>query len=515
MRRWRTRIAIAVVAAAGLAAFFASTAGARPSISVAGTARSHAAAPTAGTASFQNFELGATPPDPAGTLCPKDVVSTACTNHAAEPQIRADNAGNFYSSSENGLGSGTDAWKSSTGGHSYATLPCPNCLSSSNSTGFAPGGGDTDDAVAPVKNAAGKYNVYVSSLSLANVDVSTSTDGGKSFSLNPTGAKVPGDDRPWVAADGSSKVCTSYHDIATSNIDVDCSNDAGSTFTQHAVPGAIDSAHSYLINNNEIGNLAIDPASHIVYQIFSGIASSSEVACGEQGTCGYHAVWIGVSTDGGQTFTDYPVYVNPDRTVAYGHQFVQVSIDRAGNLYAVYSDNHNLFYGFSTDHGHHWSKPVQVNGGPSATAIMPWSVAGDAGKLDVVWYGTSYYKKGTVPDNYPNSAAWHVYFAQNLSATTAGSAFSQVAASPVNHYGGTCEAGISCSGNRDLYDDFGVAASPVTGLASIVYSDDQYSNTAATPAQSGCASAQSNSSSCDHTEVANQTGGAGVYTPAG
>jgi len=30
--------------------------------------------------------------------------------------------------------------------------------------------------------------------------------------------------------------------------------------------------------------------------------------------------------------------------------------------------------------------------------------------------------------------------------------------------------------NRNLYDEFGVAVSPVTGLASITYSDDQYAD---------------------------------------
>ena len=44
------------------------------------------------------------------------------------------------------------------------------------------------------------------------------------------------------------------------------------------------------------------------------------------------------------------------------------------------------------------------------------------------------------------------------------------------HYGGVCQSGALCSGNRDLFDDFGVGASPTTGLASIVYSDDQYSS---------------------------------------
>ena len=137
---------------------------------------------------------------------------------------------------------------------------------------------------------------------------------------------------------------------------------------------------------------------------------------------------------------------------------------------------------------------------------MPWSVAGAAGKLDVVWYGTSYYDGVNPPDSYPSTAARNVYFAQNLNATTAGK-FTQPQASPVNHYGGVCESGVGCTGNRDLYDDFGVAASPLTGMASIVYSDDQYDASQPT----GCTQSQSNTGSCDHTSIATQTGGKGIF----
>jgi len=218
-------------------------------------------------------------------------------------------------------------------------------------------------------------------------------------------------------------------------------------------------------------------------------------------------VYMAVSTDGGKTFADYKVYDNPTTSTSYGHQFVNVSVDTAGDVYSVYSDNHNVYYSFSTDHGQTWSAPSQINKSPANTAIEPWSVAGDAGKLDVVWYGSSYYDGVTTPDNYPSSASWNVYFAQNLSATTPGSAFSQTTASPINHYGGVCESGIGCTGNRDLYDDFGVAARPTTGLTSIIYSDDQYD-----PAQpTGCTQAQTNSASCDHTNIATQTSGAGIF----
>jgi hypothetical protein len=470
-----------------------------------------AAKPAPGGGPFTTFGLAGTPPAPAGTVCPGS--GSACTNFAAEPAIRASRDGSFYATSENGLGGGTLAWKSTDGGLHYASLLSPNGLSASNDTGFAPGGGDTDLAVATAKNAAGRYNVYVASLTLANIDVSTSTDGGATWTLNPVTTPETIDDREWIAAEGASKVCISYHN-APQGITVGCSADAGTTFTQFSP--AIDVAHVWQTGENAIGNLAIDPGSHTIYQIYSAITTAVETACAPQlgvveGTCDYHGVYVAVSTDGGATFTDRPVYINPDPMASYGHQFTNVSVDAAGNVYAVYGDNHNIFYSWSRDRGSSWSGPKQINGGPAATAIFPWSVAGAAGKLDVVWYGTSYYDGVNTPDNYPESAAWTVYFAQSLNATSARSSFSQVAASPVVHTGGVCESGVACTGNRDLYDDFGVAANPMTGLASIVYSDDQYRNDASNAPSSFCTPSDSSTSNCDHTSIATQVSGKGIY----
>jgi hypothetical protein len=453
---------------------------------------------------FTNFELAGLPKAAVGVSCPGN---SSCYNNAAEPAIRANPAGEFFASSENGLGSGTDAWRSTDGGLHYVQLQCPDCASQTESTGFAPGGGDTDLAVAPAKNSSGNYNVYVASLSLANVDVSTSTDDGATWSLNPIGATISGDDREWIEADGAGKVCISYHDAATFNIDVNCSADAGATFTQ--LGEAIDSSHTYAINANETGNLTSDTSSkspyrHTIYQTFSAVNSTSDQAtCVSTGPCEYRDVFVAVSTDGGQTFTDHLVH-RGSPTTSYGHQFVNVSVDRAGNVYSVFCDDHNIFMSVSTDQGSTWSAPVKVNS--VATAVFPWSVALGDGKVDVVYYGSKYFQKGTTPDSYPSTASWKVYLAQNVQATTGG-AFTQVAATPTVHFGGVCESGISCTGNRDLYDDFGVAVNPLTGLASIVYSDDQYTHSASSPAQPGCAAAQSNTGACDHTAIATQTAG--------
>src|SRR5207248_4936127 len=143
-----------------------------------------------GAYTFENFELGAAP----GTVCPG---STGCTNGAAEPMIRADATGTFYVSSELGLSSGTLAWKSTDGGLHYTALQSPNQISQA-AGGLAPGGGDTDLGVATAPNANGIPNVYVASLSLANVTVSTSGDGGKTWRENLLSATIPGDDREWI-----------------------------------------------------------------------------------------------------------------------------------------------------------------------------------------------------------------------------------------------------------------------------------------------------------------------------
>src|SRR5713101_9439857 len=378
--------------------FIASKAIPRASASTNGTSTL-----TATPATFTNYELAGNPfatttnpPFSVGVTCPNS--ARTCQNTEGEPAIRADRAGNFYGSSENvfcvigGQCGGTFAWKSTDGGNHFTTLPLPNSVSAGG-VGISPAGGDTDIAVAPVKNANGFYNIYVASLQsrppLLDVYVSTSKDGGATWSINPTGASIPVDDREWIAADGANKVCISYHATPLTNtIVVDCSQDAGLTFTTHA--SAFDPTHiAFLAGfNNVIGNLAIDSSNHIIYQVFSSIDSAAELtSC--TAFCHVHTVWIAVSIDGGNTFTDYEVYNNTNTNVDYGHQFINVSVDTPGNLYVVYSDNHNMFYSFSKTFGQTWSGPYPVNKLPSATAIFPWSAAGNAGQLDIVWYGTS------------------------------------------------------------------------------------------------------------------------------
>ena len=464
---------------------------------------------------FTDFTLAATPPNPAGTTCPG---SALCSNGAAEPAIGVSLAGRFFGSSENGLGGGTLAWTSSDNGLHYASTPSPNDVSTGSDSvgqesGFEPGGGDTDVAVATGLNSAGTYNAYVVSLSLANIDVSTSTDNGASWSLNPATA-LPIDDRPWVAATGASKVCISYLTapgilVPQVGLHVQCSTDAGHSFPQ--VANAYDTSEVGLAasqGGSRTGNLVFDPSNPAyMYTVFA----YENIVDGPNPNAFLHNVGIAASTDGGVTWHDYPVHINPDISAKYDNQFVNVAVDKAGVVYVAYSDNHGIFYQYSKTHGKTFSAPVQVSQGTD-TAVMPWLAAGDAGKIDLVYYQATGYSGN--PEVAPISVAWKVVMAQSLTAASARPGYSYTTVNPVVHHGGVCEGGALCTGNRDLYDDFGVEASPTTGLASIIYSDDQYQNDANHKPYPGynCTAADTDTSTCQHTNVATQTGGRTIFT---
>jgi len=80
--------------------------------------------------------------------------------------------------------------------------------------------------------------------------------------------------------------------------------------------------------NNVIGNLAIDPNNHVIYQAFAAVKDLPDaVLCGN--SLPYSHGLLGVSIDWlAALFTDYIVYNNLNTKVDYGHQFINVSVDR-------------------------------------------------------------------------------------------------------------------------------------------------------------------------------------------
>jgi hypothetical protein len=515
----------------------------------------HAASPPAFT--FTNYEVARSWNQTyTGVSCPNP--GSNCWNFNAEPNIATAPDGTIYITSENTAFNhpsectpgvvaqiaytcgGTGAWKSTDHGNHFTTLTSPNVnFVASNPVTFY--GGDTHVAVAPVKNLNGQYNVYVVSLEAAGsgligVGESTSTNGGATWSgttnipfavVNPNAA--PGvQDRPWVAANGQSEVCVESHTGAAFP-GIFCSTDAGLTFGQPA--SGFDAAHSWLTLETSIpGALHIDPNNGNMYVPFSGLGSQLEatnpveVACGSTTNinCPYlnHAIYMAVSTNNGVSFTDHLVYNNTNVKTSYGEQFVAMTFDSAGNLYEVYSDGVNLFYSYSTDIGNTWHGPYQVNGAASTWAVEPWAFAGDAGKLDIVWYGTNGCGAGvTDVDNCNSLATWQVFFAQNLNVLSNPTGFTKQAVTRTIHLGQVCLNGSNCQSFRGLFDDFGVTADPSTGFATIVYDNDMYTpsdhNNLPNP---DCTAQYSppndpNEQNCVHTNIAHQTSGQTISHP--
>lgn len=424
-----------------------------------------------------------------------------------EPNIKADSSGALYVMAAGSTPIGCELWKLPAGGGSSTFLGAPD--------GGA-GGGDCDLAFSPdVPAGQAKQTLAYSSLSLPDITVGASTDGGQSFSTpNPAGSQIVADDRQWLAPAGGNTFYMSSHIVASDNIAVSKSTDGGRTYS--FVGMAIDSAHiAQAAYNNELGPLVVDVNSSLnpkpVYTIFSApstVAANVNSAAGTTQS-NNNALYLASSFDGGVSWADTPIYVGPaDQTV--DHIFPTLSVDAGGVLWAAWSTNAHVYVShastrnassllpsgtdfLSTDAVGQlvpetflntatqpagtlpWSSPVQLDA-PSTTAnVFAWVTGGGASRADVVWYsGTG---QGSGPDD--TTAQWVVSFSQ-LHDTKQGLVVATTTASDhVMHVGQICETGVLCSvnGNRDLLDFLEVTIAP-DGRAAIAWTDD----TAAPPA---------------------------------
>lgn len=360
----------------------------------------------------------------------------------------------MFLGSEQGLGGGSVLWRGlgSFGGPGASACSLqyrgqPNAVG-----GIGASGGDIDVAIASRRNATGHYNVYVSSLNLGSINAATSADNGTTFSQTPVQAGLPIDDREWIAAFGAHTSLLTYHDIATNNIDVLRSDNDGALYTQtsQVIP-----ATDYKAMNNELGNLVIDhrnlpnaTGGFYAYQSFVAPSTSSG--------SNYNEAFVGVSSNGGHTWTDRPIPCSVSNT-SLNHNFPNLSVTPSGTLWYAWSDDHNVYTATSADHGKTWncSKPVSTN---TKQAIFPWLAATSAG-VDLVYYGAPTTTNQT----------WSVYFAQNLTGSPVGWGSPQQVVTV--HKGAVCEGGISCTGGRQLLDAFGVDTDS-NGWAHIAYSHD-------------------------------------------
>jgi hypothetical protein len=443
------------------------------------------------------------------------------TGGGAEPSIKNALVGSHnpaaYISAP--TGSGSDFWyvderTNADGTHTFRPSPPQQ-------PDAGTGGGDSDitvgNAVDPSTGCAtiaysGLHNIDL----LDNFTTSHSIDCGHSFALpNVYATQNTLTDRQWQTFDGAKTNFLIYHKVDTSQIVVSRSDDGGQTYLTNpdgitGVGGIIDAATlPKVANESQIGNIVTDYAhsvsgvtypsgdsAHVLYAVFAGPSSVADnAAANTPGATWNHndTIYVGKSVDGGKTWTDSVAYTSTAVGRELNLLFPVITVDKAGTVYAAWSDQLHVQYTYSKDGGRTWSPARQVNrDNPSQTGtstltaptpgnadVFPWIAAGGAGRLDVVWYhgsGGAAGSQSKYRDPGDPNTAWTVAAAQVFGADSAKPTVTSYAdaVTPAVHQGDICQNGINCDvlgGDRTLLDFFEVSID-AAGRANIAFASD-------------------------------------------
>jgi hypothetical protein len=307
------------------------------------------------------------------------------------------------------------------------------------------GGGDTDI------NIAENGTIYFSSQeSLADQLMGTSFDHGTTFPadhVDPVVSKCGPVDRQWITHwKGTKTVFLAYHIPAIGEC-INRSDDSGATgsWSVPAGPQIPFVTQSGAMVADNTGGIH-DKTLYVAYLGGNGPLSSGFT--------------VAVSTDGAKTFVKHQIPdANPDGN------FTKVFLDRKGNVYATWVQGNKTMMAVSqaaagankTAPATGWSEPVQVSAGPVNISIFSDGVAGDPGRVAILYYGTT--AKAATPDDVkPGQGGWYPYVAVSTDALAKHPTFHQTRiAHRINQDDNICTAGTACAatgGNRNLLDYF-------------------------------------------------------------
>lgn len=291
--------------------------------------------------------------------------------YLVEPAVEVDSQGRIFLSAIPGLTGagdpetlgGSQLWRSLDGGQSFERLPPV----AAGLYGPTIGGGDVDLAIGP------SDEVYMFDLWLGNAGLLKSTDHGDTWlEGSPVTFAAPVDDRQWIDVhQGTGEVYLATNQLP-SGIWVAKSSDGGRTFTQQTL--AVPSTDRNCVCPP--GSLVVDETSGNVYVTTMEGQSQGSTAKG---------VGLAKSTDGGDSFTFTDVPGVTDRPSV----FPVLTHDTAGNLYLVTTQDDRVVLLTSTDEGETWSDPLPVDPDPGQEQLIPWIVAGDPGRVAIVWRETT------------------------------------------------------------------------------------------------------------------------------
>jgi hypothetical protein len=425
------------------------------------------------------------------------------------------------------------------------------------------GGGDTELKVDPIDGDL----YFVDLQGLTNFSTSVSSDHGTTWETNCAGVEGTGVDRQWLGLDtngGQDAIGNGptggrlYLDYDNTNQNTDeGDNDQNLAGNQLVMNESIDGQHygaqceaaalpcplpPAVISRDEgiPGNIVVDnvpgsPFQHRVYAIHTGSLGRSVIVSYCSGKPGDNsaATVAADCTDPTQVSTSDSAHVNVNWTDSFpraagsdltGTLCASIAIDRAGNLYAVWSeypvDANGTENGpglvkvaVSTNGAKTWSAPITVSPATLGSNVMPWVTAGDAGRIDIAWYGAPQASdNGNFGPDTLDNGTWNVYLAQSLNALTGKPSFSVTKVSDHQaKFGNISTQGLGGSPDRSLGDFMQVTTGP-QGQALISYVDDTSADRNPDFCQ-GCG--QTPAEAAGPIMIASQTGGPSLFTSVG
>jgi hypothetical protein len=432
-------------------------------------------------------------------------------------RIDPSNPNHLYTSVPGSLSSDTSwVWHSLDGGKTFKWVVAGTPLEGKYTT--CAGGGDTETGV----DSAG--HLYFADLTLANFSTSRSDDQGATVTCSNTGVPDAVVDRQWYALDGDptngGSIYLTNDEFAHDPAQCGSPTNFGQNVLvmyRSPVPGGEALAgiqfgppnlvsnpmgcDEGIMGNNEVSPVATTlgqpngsggyvtlptPVKHVF--VIHDDALLNRILIGRCFPVAFGPPIPNVSDPSGLNCVDLPV-ANLGSSNKTGANFPTMAIDKAGNLYAVWSQapiNNSgqvigdtvLKYSFSTDQGNTWAAPIQINtsGSPVGTLhnnVFAWTVAGDDGRVDIAWYGTP----GVAPNpsNGPDSCTgcdWSLWMMQTLNGHAATPTFTApiLASEHFIHRGSMYTLIGGQNGDRTLGDFLQMRMGP-NGEAEVGYAD--------------------------------------------
>src|SRR5207253_9411949 len=156
-----------------------------------------------------------------------------------------------------------------------------------------------------------------------------------------------------------------------------------------------------------------------------------------------------------------------------GNLFPALAVDNFGYVYATWSDNTDVYYSFSNNHGTRWSPAIKVTQNTSQAGksnVFPWIAADANGHVAIAWYGADVAGNSNIVS--ATNTHWNVFVAESVNGHAISPVFAMNQATDhSNHTGQISTGGLLGDSDRSLADFFQIGIDS-NHLVNIDYADN-------------------------------------------